>query len=88
VFSGAYTIKDLKGIVESHEHEHTQNQKVITFLEPLDFKEFDEKIKNLPREVIRVKGIVRFKNVPVPLLVNYAFGNLDLSQEIPDYDGP
>ncbi|HEV09141.1 MAG TPA: GTP-binding protein [Sulfurihydrogenibium azorense] len=88
VFSGAYTIKDLKGIAESHEHEHTQNQKVITFLEPLDFKEFDEKIKNLPKEVIRVKGIVRFRNVPVPLLVNYAFGNLDLSQEIPDYNGP
>lgn len=87
VFSGAYTLEDLKQFGQEHTN-HNHSYKVLNLLEPVSYEELERRIKDLPPEVIRVKGIVRLKNMPYPIVVNYAFGNLDLSTEVKDYTGP
>ncbi len=86
VFSGAYTIPELKNLPTNHEHKH--NHKVINLIEPVDYEELERKLKNLPENVIRVKGIVRLKHYPFPVAINYSFGYVDNPIEIKDYDGP
>ncbi len=86
VFSGAYTIPELKNLPTDHEHKH--NHKVINLIEPVDYGELERKLKNLPENVIRVKGIVRLKHYPFPVAVNYSFGYVDKPIEIKGYNGP
>ncbi len=86
VFSGAYTIPELKNLPTDHEHKH--NHRVINLIEPLDYQELEKKLKNLPDNIIRAKGIVRLKHYPFPVAVNYSFGYVDSPIEIKGYDGP
>ncbi|RMH80294.1 MAG: GTP-binding protein [Acidobacteria bacterium] len=87
VFSGIYTVDELKFLGEPP-HGHNHRQEVINLIEPVDYDALVKKLKGLPQEVIRVKGIVRFKDIPFPLLVNYTFGYVDISSEVYNYDGP
>ncbi|MCX8076685.1 MAG: GTP-binding protein [Aquificaceae bacterium] len=86
VFRGVYTIPELKNISTFHEHKHYQ--RVVNLLEPVDYDELQKKLKNLPNDVIRAKGIVRFKNYPFPMAINYVFGRIEEPIEVADYQGP
>ncbi len=44
-------------------------------------------INNLPTDVVRVKGILKLKDYPEALVVNYSFGNLDISHTLSHYEG-
>jgi hypothetical protein len=44
-------------------------------------------INNLPTDVIRLKGVLKLKDFPEALVVNYSFGNLDTSHTLPHYEG-
>ncbi|MCS7263036.1 MAG: GTP-binding protein [Aquificaceae bacterium] len=86
VFEGIYTLPELKALPQHPQHAHWQ--KVINIFEPLDYEDLEKRLKNLPENVIRAKGIVRLKRYPYPVVVNYAFGRVDTPIEIKDYDGP
>ncbi|MDM7266054.1 MAG: GTP-binding protein [Aquificaceae bacterium] len=86
VFEGLYTIPELKDL--PHHHNHNYKQRVINLIEPLDYDELEKRLKSLPENIIRAKGIVRLKHYPKPVVINYAFGYLDYPIEISDYDGP
>ena len=61
-------------------------QKVIDFPDNVGLDYLNNFIKNIPDTVYRIKGIVKIKDTPTPLIVNYSFGNLTFS-EIPNYKG-
>lgn len=86
VFSGAYTLPELKNL--PLEHSHSQHYRVINLIDPVDYEELQKKLKSLPESVIRAKGIVRFKHYPFPVVINYSFGYFDTSIEVSDYSGP
>ncbi len=86
VFEGSYTLPELRGLVEhpSHGFKH----RVANLLTPVDYEELVQRLRSLPEKVIRAKGIVRLKNHPYPVIINYSFGHIDSPIEIKDYDGP
>ncbi|RMH09133.1 MAG: GTP-binding protein [Aquificota bacterium] len=86
VFSGTFTLEELKNFTDTH-NGHSHNHRVLNIIEPITYEELERRIKSLPPDVVRVKGIVRLKGLPYPLVVNYAFGSLDLSTEVKDYKG-
>ncbi len=86
VFSGAYTTPELKTIATEHEHNH--NYKVVNLIEPVDYEELEKRLKSLPDNIIRAKGIVRLKHYPFPIAINYSFGYIDNPIEVKGYDGP
>lgn len=86
VFSGVYTIPELKNLPNEHSHSH--QHKVINLIEPIDYEDLEKKLKSLPENIIRAKGIVRLKHYPFPVVVNYSFGYVDNPIEIKGYDGP
>ncbi len=86
VFEGLYTIPELKDFPQHHEHKY--KQRVINLIEPVDYEELEKRLKSLPENVIRAKGIVRLKHYPKPVAINYSFGHLDYPMELDGYDGP
>ncbi len=86
VFEGIYTLAQLKDI--PHNHEHTYRQRVINLIDPVDYRALEEKLRSLPDKVIRAKGIVRLKNYPIPVAINYSFGYIDSPIDVPHYKGP
>ncbi|MFN7065337.1 MAG: CobW family GTP-binding protein [Aquificaceae bacterium] len=86
LFEGLYTIPELKNFPQEHEHSH--RQKVVNLIEPVDYQDLERKLKNLPEDIIRAKGIVRLKTHPTPVAINYSFGYVDTLMEVPDYKGP
>ncbi|MFN3946673.1 MAG: GTP-binding protein, partial [Aquificaceae bacterium] len=86
VFEGIYPLPQLKDLPHTHEHSH--RQRLINLIEPVDYTELEEKLKKLPEKVIRAKGIVRLKNYPLPVAINYSFGYVDSPIDVPHYKGP
>ncbi len=86
VFEGLYTIPELKDF--PHRYSHNYKQKVINLIEPVDYDELERKLKSLPENIIRAKGIVKLKHHATPVAINYSFGRLDNPIEVPGYDGP
>lgn len=86
IFEGVYTLPELKSLPEEHNHSHWQ--KVVNLLQPLDYEDLENRLKNLPENVIRAKGIVKLKHYPYPVAINYTFGYIDAPIEIKDYQGP
>ena len=37
-------------------------------------------LKTLPKSIYRVKGVVRTKDVPNPIVINYSFGNVSFEE--------
>lgn len=87
VFEGVYSIADLMNMNIPDSHQHTYKQRVVNLIEPVDYQELEKKLKNLPDNIIRVKGIVRLRNHPIPVAINYSFGYLDTPIEVPNYKG-
>jgi G3E family GTPase len=90
VFEGMYEVDDIAGLAKEYEHlDHTSKdsitQKVAYIKEGATFGEIDEVLQALPKNIYRVKGVVKTTDVPSPLLVNSSFGNVSY-EELPEYN--
>jgi len=92
VFDGVYRIDEIIGLAKEYQHpDHTTKdsitQKVAYLKEDIEFMDVDEVLKNIPKSIYRVKGVVRVKDVPNPIVINYSFGNVSF-EELVDYTEP
>ncbi len=92
VFDGVYRIDEIIGLSKDYQHnDHTGKdsitQKVAYLKEDINFSDVDEVLKNLPKSIYRVKGVVKVKDVPNPLVINYSFGN-ESFEELEEYAEP
>lgn len=87
VFEGIFALKAKLEASEEDYHQHHLEHQVLYFDQPLEYEKLVSLLESFPKEVFRAKGVVRVKEVPQALVVNYAFGGLDLSQTLPDYQG-
>lgn len=90
VFEGLYETEEIVGLAQEYRHDdHTHKdsitQKVLYLKEGIAFEDVDKVLQQLPGNIYRVKGVVKTTDVPSPLLVNYAFGNVSY-EELPEYD--
>lgn len=92
VFEGVYKVDEIVGMAKDYEHlDHTSKdsitQKVAYLKEDILFNDADDVLKNLPKSIYRVKGVVKVKDVPNPIVINYAFGNVSY-EELEEYKQP
>lgn len=92
VFEGVYKVDEIIGLAQEYQHaDHTSRdsitQKVAYLKEDIVFNDVDEILNNLPKSIYRVKGVVRVKDVPNPLVINYSFGNVSFD-ELESYTEP
>ena len=90
VFEGIYQVDEIVGLAsdyQNHAHTHDEiDRRVANFNEEIIFEDLDNLLKRLPKNIYRVKGMIKTSDVPTPLIVNYSFGNVSF-EEIHDYDG-
>jgi hypothetical protein len=43
-------------------------------------------LKNIPKNIYRVKGVIKVNDVPNATFVNYSFGDVSF-EELPEYEG-
>jgi Putative GTPases (G3E family) len=87
VFSGIFALQEKLYYLNVEDHKHNHTQQVIYLDEAIDYDELLNMINNLPTDVVRVKGILKLKDYPEALVVNYSFGNLDISHTLSHYEG-
>ena len=90
VFEGVYKVDEIVGMAKEYEHpDHTTKdsitQKVAYLKNDIEFDDVDEILKNLPKSIYRVKGVVKTKDVPNPIVINYSFGNVSF-EELEEYN--
>lgn len=89
VFEGTYQIDEIIGLsnhYQDHDHSHDLiDRKVGHIYQDIIFNDLDALLNSLPKNIYRVKGMVRTADVPNPLIVNYSFGNVSF-EELPEYD--
>lgn len=91
VFEGIYKVEEVTQFAKDDVHlGHTLKdsitQKVAYLKEGISFSEVDEVLENLPKNIYRVKGVVRVNDVPNAIFVNYSFGDASF-EELLDYEG-
>ena len=90
VFEGVYQIDEIVGLAsdyQNHVHTHDEiDRQVASITEEIMFEDLDALLKRVPKNVYRIKGMVKTSDVPTPLIVNYAFGNVSY-EELNDYNG-
>ncbi len=91
VFEGLYKIEEIIKLGQEvyptgHIVKDSFSQRIVYLPDNVEFKEIDKMLSNLPKNIYRVKGIVKTVDLPVPILVNYSFGDISFS-ELPDYKG-
>ena len=92
VFEGVYKVDEIIGLAKDYKRlDHTTKdsitQKVAYLKEGIEFADVDEVLKNLPKSIYRVKGVVKVKDVPNPIVINYSFGNVSF-EELDEYTEP
>ena len=92
VFEGVYKVDEIIGLAKDYQHpNHTTQdsitQKVAYLKEDIEFSDVDEVLKTLPKSIYRVKGVVKVKDVPNPIVINYSFGNVSF-EELDEYTEP
>ncbi len=92
LFEGVYRVDEIIGLAKDYEHlDHTTKdsitQKVAYLKEDIEFNDVDQVLKSLPKSVYRVKGVVKVKDVPNPIVINYSFGNVSF-EELDAYAEP
>ena len=90
IFEGVYEVDEIIGMAKDYEHaDHTVKdsitQKVAYLKEDISFDDVDSVLKSLPKSIYRVKGVVKTKDVPNPIVINYSFGNVSFD-ELERYD--
>jgi G3E family GTPase len=91
VFEGVYRVEDVVKFAEDYQHlDHTikdsLTQKVAYLKEDIVFNDVDAVLENLPENIYRVKGVVKVKDVPNAIFINYSFGDVTF-EELPEYEG-
>ncbi|MBD3792209.1 MAG: GTP-binding protein [Campylobacterales bacterium] len=90
VFEGVYRIDEIAGLASDYQnHEHTHDEigrRVAHLSKEIAFADVGNLLNALPDNIYRVKGMVKVHDVPNPLIVNYAFGNVSF-EELCDYEG-
>ncbi|AAC06494.1 CobW family GTP-binding protein [Aquifex aeolicus] len=86
VFKGVGKPVELKEHLHFHSHD-SRKEEVVTFDRELTEEELVNFLKNLPKEVIRAKGIVKLKDYPFPVFVHYVFGDYDYGMPAENYEG-
>ena len=92
VFDGVYRIDEIIGLAKDYKHhDHTTKdsitQKVAYLKADIEFADVDEVLKTIPKSIYRVKGVVKVKDVPNPIVINYSFGNVSF-EELDEYTQP
>lgn len=92
VFEGVYKVDEIIGLAKEYQHlDHsTRNsitQKVVYLKENIEFNDIEDVLNSLPKSIYRVKGVVRTKDVPTPIVINYSFGNVSYD-ELDTYTEP
>lgn len=99
VFDGVYKVDEIIGFAKEHDHhdhdhdhhDHTKRdsitQKVAYLKDNIEFKDIEEVLNALPKNIYRVKGIVKTNDVPNPIVINYAFGDATF-EELDSYTQP
>ena len=83
---------EIVGFAKEYEHlDHTTKdaitQKIAYLKDDIAFSDLDEVLKALPKSIYRVKGVVKVKDVPNPIVINYSFGNVSF-EELETYTEP
>ncbi|ACG56874.1 cobalamin synthesis protein P47K [Hydrogenobaculum sp. Y04AAS1] len=91
LFKHVYPIRDLPNLPVNlagvNHLEESHIGEFVVFLEKeIFYDELEQKLKNIPKNIYRIKGIVRLKDFQTPMVVNYVFGYTELSP-IEKYDG-
>ena len=92
VFEGVYKVDEIVGLAKDYEHlDHTTKdsitQKIAYLKDDIEFSDVDKVLKALPKSIYRVKGVVKVKDVPNPIVINYSFGNVSF-EELDEYAQP
>ncbi|MNJ34581.1 putative metal chaperone YciC [compost metagenome] len=76
----------------SHTHSHTSHEHVTVythyFQKPIDSVEFEQFLKDLPREIYRAKGVLSFTDTSKRFLFQYAYRESDFMAITPQGDIP
>lgn len=80
VFEGAYEISEIIGLAKDYrEHNSSSHdfidKKVMTIASNVSFDDIENLLKSLPKNIYRVKGMIKTEDLPTPLIVNHSFGN-------------
>ncbi len=91
IFLGVADLEKVSKLPENtmpstHIYDDKFSQKIIYLPDTMEFKELDKLLSNVPKNIYRIKGIVKLKDIPNPLIVNYSFGDLTF-EEFPEYNG-
>ncbi|SFV53181.1 CobW GTPase involved in cobalt insertion for B12 biosynthesis [hydrothermal vent metagenome] len=89
LFEGIYKVEEVVALAEDFTHlDHTLKdsitQKVAYLQEDINFADVDKILENIPESIYRVKGIIKVKDVPNAIFVNYSFGDTSF-EELVDY---
>jgi len=92
VFDGVFRIEEIVQMAQDYQHpDHTTEdaitQKVAYLKEDINFQDVDTILNNIPKSIYRVKGVVKVKDVPNPIVLNYSFGNISF-EELEEYPQP
>ena len=92
VFEGVYKVDEIIGLAKDYQHNdhisrNSITQKVAYLKENIEFNDIEKVLNSLPKSIYRVKGVVRTKDIPNPLVINYSFGNVSYD-ELDTYTEP
>lgn len=81
VFEGLYAPEQIAGMARDERRlDHTEQdaitQRAVYLKKGVVFADIEALLGALPKNIYRLKGVVKTGDVPEPLLVNYAFGNV------------
>ena len=89
VFEGAYQLDEIINLADVyHEHDHNHesiDRCVAKIHKDITFQDLDTMLNSLPKNIYRVKGMIKTTDVPTPLIVNYSFGNCSFD-ELKEYE--
>ena len=91
VFEGIYRVEEVVKFAEDFTHlDHTVkdslSQKVAYLKDDIVFQDVDDILEQLPKNIYRVKGVVKVKDVPNAIFINYSFGDVSF-EELENYNG-
>ena len=73
-------IAETAGVGKGTIYEYFENKEDIVF------DDVDAVLENIPKNIYRVKGVIKVKDVPNAIFVNYSFGDVSF-EELPEYEG-
>ncbi len=91
VFEGIYRVEEVVKFAEDFTHlDHTVKdsltQKVAYLKDDIVFQNIDDILEHLSENIYRVKGVVKVKDVPNAIFINYSFGDVSF-EELEHYNG-